>query len=153
MPRQANAPKLWPAVPVKRSRTEPGGSPASPYRSAIAPATRAPTVEMVIADRVAAGERQAALQVRLEVRQDLAVERDHARPIVPRLGARGGRLVASGLSVGRRQQDRQIEHLRSRHVGPLDPLEQIVPPDDLVERAERPCPARISRTSSASRVK
>jgi len=36
----------------------------------------------------------------------------------------------------RREQHREIQHLGPRHVGPLDPLQQVVPADDLVQGAE-----------------
>ena len=44
MPLVAQAPKLWPALPLKRISMVPFGSPFAPYRRAISPASRAPTV-------------------------------------------------------------------------------------------------------------
>src|SRR4051812_13993220 len=42
MPGSENAPKLWPALPVIASCTEPSVTPRSPKRAAIAPAMPAP---------------------------------------------------------------------------------------------------------------
>ena len=81
--------------------------------------------EVVVVDRIVARERQAALEVRLELASgSRASSETTPGPVVPRLGApRARRLrpVAACPRV-RRQQHRQVEHLRPRHVGPLDPL-------------------------------
>ncbi len=39
--------------------------------------------EMMIVDRIVAGERQTALEIRLQLGKDLLVERHQARPVVP----------------------------------------------------------------------
>ena len=106
--------------------------------------------EVVIVDRIAPRERQPTLQVRLEVGEDFAVERHHSRPIVARFGPPqdAGGTAWTTFFVGRRHQHRQVEHLRARDVRPLDPFEQIVPPDDLVQGSRpdrRENPAHLFR--------
>jgi hypothetical protein len=49
IPGRANAPKLWPALPVIASCTDPSGNPRSPKRAAIAPAMPAPYARSVFA--------------------------------------------------------------------------------------------------------
>ena len=44
-----NAPKLWPALPIIASCTEPSATPRSPKRAAIAPAMPAPNARSVLA--------------------------------------------------------------------------------------------------------
>jgi hypothetical protein len=88
--------------------------------------------EVVIADGIVARERQAAFEIRLELLDDLAIERDDARPVVACLGAAACRVRRA---LGRRQQHREVEQRGARHLGVIHPHQQVVPPDDLVERA------------------
>jgi hypothetical protein len=86
-------------------------------------------------DRVAARERQPAVEVRLELLQDLLVERLHAGTVVSVHAAPPIRQSAGDRRGRRREQERQVEHLGPRDLRALDPLEQIVASDDLVQAA------------------
>ena len=88
--------------------------------------------EVMVADRVVAGERQSALEVRRQFLDDLAVERDQSRPVVARL-----RVLPRyrGAALGRREQHREVEQLCARDIGVIHPHQQVVPADHLVEGA------------------
>src|SRR5881396_1144000 len=123
MPGRANAAKLWPALPRKRRRTAPGGRPALPWRCAMRPAIRAPTVRwwLPMSYTPAKG---------LERAQDFFVERLDAGAVVPLDGAPPGR-VRPAEGIG--ENERKVEHLCPRHLRAVHTLEQVHPADDLVE--------------------
>ena len=87
---------------------------------------------MVVADVVHARKRPALVQAGPERLEDLLVQRLHTRAIVACHGA-----TPRGLAVRRRvgEEQREIEHLRPWYLWAVHPLEQLRPPDDVVERA------------------
>ena len=154
MPRQVNAPKLWPALP---GEPEPHGRRRAVPRRRAARRSRPPPARPPpgggcrsgSCPRTAARSRgTAASSV-----QDLRVERHHARPVVPGDGAAEHRRAApEGTATGRwvpAASERSSICARGTS-GRSTRSQQVVPPDDLVQAADAHA-GQNPRTSSATK--
>ena len=130
MPSARKAPKLWPAAPVKRACTEPGGRP-SPHSRPMRPAERGADGAVGVGDRVVELDVLALPQRRKasSVSRSPSSERGRwmSTPATKRRGPSG--------SAGGREQVRQVERVGPGVAGrpagaALDPA------DGLVERAQ-----------------